>query len=314
MLQPALKDIFQNEFYGIDSAEVYTAVVNDAEVFELLADIVQLTYATFLGTDGYRFVVDYLQGIRALDPGCTTDEIKAVMLDARKKFQSSRLNNCYHRDFRKSNLTTSIESVGPDRFRGRVVDIGAYDNRLGHLLLQQCDDVSCVTGVDIVAANDVIIGKNLEFSLLKEPDQLPIDDSDADTVVLRYVLHHVPMEQQVSILKEVVRILRTGGTALMYENTYSFVQPPVEDRHSLHQRIIGLDSPERIRLLLATLDTFSQGIKEKHGPFPFSYRSVEGWLEATAHTGLDIDNLLYYGMPIFDLHQAPLGIFVLRNA
>ena len=314
MPQPAPLDISDNQFYGIESVEVYRAVINDREIFELLADIVQLTYETFLGKEGKQFVIGYLRDIEDLGCDCTTDEIKEVVGNARETFQSSCLNSYYHQVFRKNNLLTSVNCVEASWFEGTVVDIGAHDNVLGQVLLGQNIHVSHVIGVDITPANDVTFGERLEFRIQEDSGQVPVCDASADTVVLRYVLHHAPFDEQLKLLGEAKRILKSDGTVVVFENTYSFIQPPLEDRYSIHQRIIKLGSRERIQLLLAVLDTFSQGIKEKYGPFPFTYRSIEEWLEVFPQIGLATSVLLYYGMPLFDLHQAPLGIFILRHS
>jgi SAM-dependent methyltransferase len=314
MVHPNLSTTLAGEYYGIDSVEVYRLVTADTDVLELLSDIMHLTYRTFLGSKGNWFVDKYLRSIRSLEPGCTTAEIKRLMLDARLEFRRSHLNNYYHQVFRSTNLLTSVRLVGGHRFRGAVVDVGAADNALGLLLLSQYPcHVSQVIGVDIARSDVIQTGRGLQFRLQENPSTVPVANAEADTAVLRYVLHHMPDEEQICILNEAKRILKPGGIILVYENTYSFNRPPLEDRHSLNQRIIGLGSQERIHLLLASLDTFSQGIKEKLGPFPFTYHSFEEWLHLFACLELELVDVQYYGMPILDLHQSPLGVFVLRR-
>ena len=298
---------------GLESLTIYQEVIQTPEVFTLLADIVQATYPRCLGPSGQHFVHRYLNALRQLPPDCSTDDIQALMLSMRKVFQGSDLDNTYHTSFRLENIATSIDQAGASRFTGTVVDIGADDNAFGHVLFRDHLRVTEVMGIDIMQAQTRFTADRLHFRVQTHTGALPVEDSYADTAVLRYVLHHIPGEDHRPMLCELRRILKPGGVAIIYENTYSFQRPPLEDRLSLHTRILSLKTAERIHLLLAALDTFSQGIKEKIGPFPYAFRSIEDWLEVFGDAGLAVDKILYLGMPLLDLHQAPLGIFILSN-
>ncbi len=307
-------------YFGFDAVEIYKDILRDKEVLGLIEMILTQTYSEFLGEEGREFISRYFQILKELakrmEGGGDIDikEIKSAFLRIRDIFNQSPLPNKYYGDFRRDNLVRSIKIVGTEKFVGHVVDVGADDNMLGFMLHDLCPSVTNVTGVDIERRSSVKeIPGFLTFKQQKDPTKLSeITTNSADTVVLRYSLHHMTAREQISILNEAKRICKPAGRIIIYEDTYSLTLKPSEvDDYGLHNKMCQLKDSQRIRLLLAGLDTFSFGIKDKHQPFPFTYKSIEEWTDFYKELGFIVSNELYFGIPIYDLHQAPLCIFVL---
>lgn len=315
MRDQAYSKVLDAYYRGLESLAIFPIVLPDEAVHAILSDIVSRTYAKFLGWQGREFVSGYLSALNALPSSCSTRQIREVVLGAWLAFERGGLASYYHSVFRWANLHASIDLVGAERFAGRVADIGTYDNMLGRVLLELAPRVTHVIGVDLEKAPWAVSNSRVEFRLQRDPRRIPIASGEVETVVLRYALHHMSFAEQLDILAEVRRMLKPGGRVFIFENTYSTAVAPVFECGTLHKRILDLGSQPRIYLLLAALDTFSQGIKAKHGLFPYSFRPLEDWLQLFAQLSLDKLETHYYGygLPMIDLHQAPLGVFVLGN-
>lgn len=299
--------------FGIESIENYNLVIRDSDVLDLMETILTKTYEKFFGNEGVRFIKIYFQELKNLPQPSSFNTIKHSILKLRSTFSQSDLCNKYHGSFRKLNLTTSLQVIGFDWFSGTVVDIGADDNMLGRMLLENCPTVSKVIGVDIEARHPFSKGDKLEFRRQISPLKLPVAENEADTVVSRYSFHHMSLQEQLSIRDEIARVLKLNGNLIAYENTYSLVIPPLSDSYGFHSKILSLGDPFRIHLLLVALDIFSHGLKRKEMPFTYTYKTVEDWLIFFKSSGLMPVETRYYGIPLIDLHQAPMGVFIYKN-
>lgn len=314
MKTKTIEKLLDKGYRGIDSVEIYKAVFDDAEVWHLMRNILLITYEKYLGQKGLSFCQSYFQEMMNLTHDCCLNEIKQVVLRSRNKFQQSDLNKYYVEDYRKLNLLKSLTIADINSFNGTVIDVGAGDNMLGYVLKKNSSNAARIIGVDIVKSKSIAIDTDLEFRIQTDQSVIPVANNEADTVVLRYALHHMSYEDQLKILDEIKRILKKNGTLIIYENTYSHnLEPRDKDEYYLHKKILYLKNPMRIKLLISVLDIFSEGIKDKHGPFPFTFRTVEEWLNLFKQKQYEIFDLIYYGMPIYDLHQAPLCIFILKH-
>jgi len=313
--------LLDKSYFGFDVVEIYKEVLKDKEVLDLLEQIFIQSYTKFLGPKGRTFIKEYFRRLHALRDKAlvkelTLEEIKHAFLELRELFTSSGLKPSYYGDFRRDNLRKSVELAGADNFHGYVVDLGADDNALGEVILELYgNQIQFVEGIDIEKRNNVREGPKLGFKIQDKDSQvLPIDDNKADVVIIRYALHHMSLEQQENFLKEAKRILKPGGRLLIYEDTYSTKIVPIDsDQYRFHEKLMKLRDSYRMKLFLAANDTFSHGIKDKNQPFPFTYRTIEEWEQLFSGLGFKRQRMQYFGIPIYDLHQAPFGIFVFLN-
>ncbi len=308
---PILRDALRQNLTGLDAIGIYQHVLPDKPVLAFMETILRWRYTDLFGSPGHRFVEEWFGRLHRLPCSANVETIKSTVVEMRSIFQALGLTSAYFREFRAANIDRSIGLMAGN-FGGTVVDIGAEDNMLGLRLCARFPSTERVIGTDIVRRNPITEGDRLQFRLQSTGGSLPVDDQEADVCVCRYSLHHMTHPEQAAMLQDVLRVLKAGGRFLIYENTYSEnLRPLAPDSLGLHKAFIDLAPADRRRLVLAAMDTFSLGIKDKAMPFPFTFRSVEEWRALFVTTGFEVKALSYYGIPPFDLHQAPLGCFVL---
>jgi SAM-dependent methyltransferase len=289
-------------------------LLHDDQALAVMERILLRTYSTLLGPGGRAFAEAYFARLRGLSASASLEELGELALAMRVLFRRSRLEERYRR-FRRENLRTSIALIESGLLRGTVADIGAHDNVLGDVLVAERPEVDVVIGLDVRSSAPLVRPPSLQFRQLETRTELPLPTGSMDGVVCRYSLHHMPLREQRAILRETHRVLLPTGASVIFENSYSLTRSPLApDPYGLHADVVRLGDARRIELLLAALDVFSLGIKPKPMEFPRTFRSIEGWLDEFAASGLAVADVRYYGVPLYDLHQAPLAVFVLSRA
>jgi SAM-dependent methyltransferase len=147
------------------------------------------------------------------------------------------------------------EMIPPD---AQVVDIGCGDGRIGALVMERRDDVR-FSGFDIAARAESHIPVRVF-----DGHTIPLDDGEADVVMLVDVLHHA--DDPLGLLSEAVRVSRRG---LVLKD----VTPlgPLSD------------------LTLRAMDWVGNA---RHGvPLPYDFWSQSQWQDAVAQLGLEVVEL-----------------------
>jgi SAM-dependent methyltransferase len=179
---------------------------------------------------------------------------------------------------------------------------------LGHLIVANCDAARKVIGTDIHYPGHTTSDSSVEFRLASDTATVPLDTDEADTVVIRYALHHMQWEVQQKMLGEVRRVLAPGGRLLILENSFSrSASARLADELGFEHRTRDIEAAGLLTALLTALDTFSLFVKDKFGPFPSTYRAPEEWCQLLSSIGLPA-SYEYMGYPMHDLHQAPLTV------
>lgn len=121
--------------------------------------------------------------------------------------------------------------VGADLPAGaRVLDVGTGPGRLPRLIAAACPQVS-VVGVDLseamityatVAAADAQGAERLRFQVA-DVTALPFDDGSVDLVVSSLSQHH--WDDPAGGLRDIVRVLRSGGQAWIYDFRFALRDP-----------------------------------------------------------------------------------------
>ena len=308
-----IEQLLDKGYFGFDSVQIFKAVIKDNEILDIMEGMHSIIYRKFLGEKGAKFVELYFNKLRSLK-NPTTEQIKQVFLELREVFKEKELVPQYYGEFREGEIEGTLDIV-IDKYKGVVVDVGCGDNRLGERLLNKSGKVTKVIGTDI-GEDFGVRAKNLEFVRQENPSKIPLLDNTADAVIIRYALHHMTEEEQIIILEEVKRIAKPGAKIIIYEDTYSLTLPSlakalVYNGHDLHEKMKGLGSRARLRLLLSAIDIFSQGVKDKAQPFPFNFKPIEEWNGFFTKLNFKIDEVRYFGISV--LHRAPLGVFILEN-
>ncbi len=298
--------------YGLNSSAILLELIDKPQIIEIIDILFSITYKKYFGEKGitfFKIYISFLQGLNSQDDLTT---VKKRILGLRNEFDLLGLNDYYTNNFRQKNLLDSLSLINSSYVNGKVIDIGADDNCLAHVLVANYCGVSSVLGTDITNNNKSTNTKNINFKVQDNGSTLPAPNDSFDVAICRYSLHHMSKQEQLSIISEITRILKHKGTLIVYENSISHTKTPmIEESLFLHKKI-GCLSDENFKILMSALDVFSLGIKDKNQHFPFTYRTVEEW-ESIFKDSFSIKQILYYGLPMIDLHQAPLAIFVLEN-
>jgi SAM-dependent methyltransferase len=100
------------------------------------------------------------------------------------------------------------------RLTGRetVVDLGAGDNPILHPALRERAKLALLIDRQYLPASDP--GPNVE-RVIADIGDLPIDDESVDVAISVSVLEHLPLDRRDAAMREISRILRPGGRAVL---------------------------------------------------------------------------------------------------
>ncbi len=137
---------------------------------------------------------------------------------------------------RRYDLITAVMYAGRGRrFRGyvadvlgvdrgdRVLDVGCGTGTLAFVLASRVGPQGAVSGVDaspemIAAAQAKGRGKKAAPAFQVAPAQdLPFPDGSFDEVATSLMIHHLPEEQRLDAVREMIRVLRPGGRLIIVE-------------------------------------------------------------------------------------------------
>ena len=113
------------------------------------------------------------------------------------------------------------EKLSSDR---TIADIGAGHNILGKKILSYSDNnglqVQRLIGTDINEWQDDTdrTDDRLEFIYQESPTNFPLSSNSYDSVIVKWVLHHMSVEDQRKFLKDIRRILKPGGKLIVFES------------------------------------------------------------------------------------------------
>jgi SAM-dependent methyltransferase len=309
------EDPLANDYYGIDAAVVFRSFKIRPNVTKFITGILSLTYDALLGFAGYRFLTQYLGALGTIGKSDDVESIKHKILASRDAFSAMGLYSYYVNTYREYNLLASLSLIDPRYIRGKVIDVGADDNAMAHVLTSRFGNVEFVLGTDVRACvNGTSEHSRIGFVTQHNDCELPARESSFDVAICRYSLHHMGIDEQLCILAEINRVLVDDGVLIIFENSFSRRVQPLnigKYSNSLHSQFQELNGNE-VQLAMSLLDIFSLGIKNKDQHFPFTFRSVEEWISILG-INYSLESVLYYGLPMLDLHQQPLAVFILKN-
>jgi ubiquinone/menaquinone biosynthesis C-methylase UbiE len=144
----------------------------------------------------------------------------------------------YHSQIVKKETLHTVSLVAPHLDRGMsVLDVGCGEGYVGEELCAR--GVREAWGVDIL---DLRRNKSGPFSLY-DGQTLPFADGRFDLVMLNFVLHHVPDERKVSLIRQALRVTR-GKLFVLEDTPTTAFDRFVSERHGdSYRRKIDSDAP-----------------------------------------------------------------------
>jgi SAM-dependent methyltransferase len=143
----------------------------------------------------------------------------------------------YHSETVRRETLHTVSLVAPHLATGSaVLDIGCGSGYVARELAQRGH---AVQGVDIVDVRRVDTGP---FALF-DGVMLPFEDGRFDMVMLNFVLHHVPDEKKIALLRQAMRVSR-GGLFVLEDTPETLFDRMVSHQHGrAYRRKISSDAP-----------------------------------------------------------------------
>ncbi|GAA1929584.1 hypothetical protein GCM10009716_41560 [Streptomyces sodiiphilus] len=291
--------ILEETYLGVEAQRIYYDLRKRTAAFDLIREVVPVTYALHAGPDAGRLVGASLERLEAC---ASIEEVEAVFADCRASWDEAGFG---------ARLTTDKEGAwhrsllvgGLDRAHGHVVDMGNHNNGFGDYLLRVNPSVEHVTGVDHRNDPNVLTGDHLDFAHQDDVTKIPLDDDSADTVAFRVSLHHWTKPVQEALLAEGARIMRPGGEILIVEDSWAD-RPGLTD-NALTQQYRELSDEDKVAAL-SLIDVASCFMKEETVAYPMSYRSAAEWESMLTALGATSIDSTYWGFTMFTIYGAPM--------
>ena len=207
------------------------------------------------------------------------------------QFWFNQIYNNYRRQIKPERRVRNLSSwiLG-----NRILDLGSGDGLTGQMLRNLGYQVGLA---DVLDYRDDM-AKDLPFTLLRNPHELPYPDRSFDTAVLFAVLHHVAAQDLLPLLDE----LRRVSHRLVVEEDCYAVPDNIEgldlvlrdDRHL--RAFMSMAPADQLRYLMF-VDYFSnaitQGLTEMS--VPFNFRTVQEWQALFLERGFEVRKILVRG-------------------
>lgn len=286
---------------GVEAQRIYLDLRDHAAAFDLIQDVLPLTYGLHAGPDAGELVA---RSLTRLQECSTVEEIDAVFAGTRAEWNKSGFGAMLTKDkdgaWNRSSLVTGLNTA-----TGHVVDVGNPNNGFGGYLLRVNPAVERVTGVDHRVDPARVTGERLEFALQDDTTKIPLADKCADVVAFRVALHHMTKPVQMALLAEAGRVVKPGGEILIVEDSWAD-RPGLTD-NALTAKFRALDDTDKIAAL-SLIDVSSCLMIHEKVSYAFSYRSAAEWESILTDVGATSIETTYWGFTMFTVYGAPMCV------
>lgn len=125
----------------------------------------------------------------------------------------------YFADYKMRDFKALVSDAGLP-LNGRYLDFGSgigASVEPFHEHMPQARLVCADVSVESVAMSKQLHGNTVDHAWISE-GKLPFDAAEFDGAFACCVFHHIPHEQHVQVLKELLRVLKPGGLLMVYEH------------------------------------------------------------------------------------------------
>lgn len=174
--------------------------------------------------------------------------------------------------------------VGP-----RILDFGTGKGHLAKLLISKDYEVGLTDVIDQLP-NDC---DNLDFRLMQDALNIPFENDQFDTVIVKTVLHHIEKENMNSIFSELKRVAKRLVIVEDLPFADDYIAKEINDgriKDELIKEFLYELSQEQRLIICKIMDYFgnvlAQGLYYLN--FPFNFHTKKGWGKLGKEAGLSI--------------------------
>jgi SAM-dependent methyltransferase len=196
-----------------------------------------------------------------------------------------------------------------------IIDIGCGTGILAHRLIRQ-SRFKKIEGIDISTYPEwkLFSSEKVKFKIVPQQDfDKYLSSTPFDNVVLTWSLHHMPYDEQESYLKKLFSHLKTGGTVVILEDSYSEKLKP-EFGEDIWKEFMKLSADER-RKVMSFYDWIANRVLAKRyaEPIPCTYRTLEEWSKIGEKIGFKTFKTIFIGFPDNRDINTPQSLIVFRK-
>ncbi|MBU1864529.1 MAG: methyltransferase domain-containing protein [Candidatus Omnitrophica bacterium] len=304
------------------SPHPFTFFKDNNELKKFVKKILRTRYTYWnLPEDLADRVIDTI-ALYADDPVAARQKVIENVVDFDSDTQWQNAYAAYKETSRHDVAYAELESCLKVLSRGDVVvDIGAGDNRLAMRLSKEYPSLRFI-GTDEYGYDEDYVKENLEFKKQRTPDALELEDNIASIVILNKVLHHIAPENLDNLLKEIKRILKPGGTIMLFEATYPEREESIIDGHPDVDRALSSEFYQLTEqygkgfaLQLISFFDYFGNVFVNNIPMSMAgnYKSIDTWQHIFERNGFMLSTAKYFGIEKKVFHRTPLGIMAFIN-
>lgn len=200
-------------------------------------------------------------------------------------------------------------------FGGKVLDLGCGPAILIQCLIQRGENKEIV-GIDIMpnVRWEVISPQDARLEVVKESEFPPyLAKEQPDHIAVTWVFHHMEYEEQKRYLVALHKVLKSGATVVMLEDSYSETLPP-ESGSARYKSFMKWSREDRYKIMGA-LDWIANRIFSMRTtmPAPFAYRTLEDWEKISEDIGFAVIKTRFLGFPDDRDINTPQSLLVVRK-
>lgn len=198
---------------------------------------------------------------------------------------------------------------------GIVIDWGCDDMAIDVLLVEKNQNIKRIIGFDLGEVNLDFNDQRLVYKKwVPGTRKIPLSNNSVQHAIFINVFHHLTDEQIEFFLKEMQRILTTGGTIIIMEDSYSQDLKAIHGNPEWIKKFLSFNKHQKFQIY-RFFDWISTRLVhgKKEMPRPYNFKSIEELSEMLSKIGFKIIHQEFTGLLKESFHMMPKGVVVGEN-
>ena len=188
------------------------------------------------------------------------------------------------------------------------VDIGCGENRFCEFLVSAIPIKNIrAIGTDVIDYSFNKKNRNIDFKFQKSPSVIPLDDQEANVILLANVLQHIDHYLLENVLIEIYRILAKGGYIIIFEDSWDENYAISDSDSQMIKAFHSMDDVNKVNslILMDFIGTILLMADNINMPRPYTFRTLDNWISIFKGIGFTVYNASYMLFPKEKLHLNP---------